>query len=618
MLNSLRKRGRSKSESPTPATTPADQPARKGGLKLLHKLLGMVALIFAMMAILATVAIMKMNSLGTELTEVARQDIPMTKALSEISKNQLKQAALLERVFGLGAEMVENPELRKEFTKANRRFETLSKKISQEMQQSAKLARRQMTAATRPAAREEFETVVVTLQAIKKAYKTYTDQVTGIFGLIDANNLSEAVAKKAAAERAEKIVDGKTETLLKTVEKFTGETSLRAEETERSGVRMLVILSVSSTVLGFLFVFWLIRRTIIRPLHEVVTGLKSLAAGDADFAVDIRSNDEIGEVADCMATLAKSLSEVFELRQIVKELPMGVTMCEKQNLEITYLNDFSIATFEKLQEHIPVKVSDMIGQSIDVFHKNPEHQRRILSDPNNLPHKAQIRLGDEILDMTITAIRDQAGNYIGPALSWDVVTEKVRLADTFEKNVGAVVETVSSASTELQSTAESMSATAEETSRQSTAVAAASEEATTNVQTVAAAAEEMSSTVDEIGRQMSESTQIANRAVDEAGRTNETVKGLAEAAQKIGEVVDLISDIAEQTNLLSLNSTIEAARAGDAGKGFAVVAAEVKSLANQTAKATEEIDSQISAMQSVTGDAVGAIEGIGKTIGEIS
>jgi methyl-accepting chemotaxis protein len=188
----------------------------------------------------------------------------------------------------------------------------------------------------------------------------------------------------------------------------------------------------------------------------------------------------------------------------------------------------------------------------------------------------------------------------------------------FDKAVGGILETVSAASTELDSTASSMSATAEETSRQATAVAAASEQASTNVQTVASAAEELASSIAEISRQVSQSTEIAGKAMAEATRTNTTVKSLAEAAQKIGAVVNLINEIASQTNLLALNATIEAARAGEAGKGFAVVASEVKSLANQTAKATEEIGSQIGAMQSVTGEAVTAIEGIGTVITQIN
>jgi methyl-accepting chemotaxis protein len=189
---------------------------------------------------------------------------------------------------------------------------------------------------------------------------------------------------------------------------------------------------------------------------------------------------------------------------------------------------------------------------------------------------------------------------------------------TFETGVRGSLDTLASAATEMRATSQSMSATAEETSAQATTVAAAAEQASANVQTVATATEELSSSVAEIGRQVSESTKIAGKAVDEASRTNVTVKGLSEAAQKIGDVVKLISDIASQTNLLALNATIEAARAGEAGKGFAVVASEVKSLANQTAKATEEISAQVAAMQGATSEAVQAIQSIGGTIGTIN
>ncbi len=188
---------------------------------------------------------------------------------------------------------------------------------------------------------------------------------------------------------------------------------------------------------------------------------------------------------------------------------------------------------------------------------------------------------------------------------------------SFDQAVTGILKTVAAASTELDSTASSMSATAEETNRQAMAVATAAEQASTNVETVASAAEELSSSIAEIGRQVARSTDIAGKAVAEANRTNVTVKGLAEAAQKIGAVVKLINEIASQTNLLALNATIEAARAGEAGRGFAVVASEVKSLANQTARATEEIGAQIGAMQSVTGEAVTAIAGIGAVIGQI-
>jgi len=184
----------------------------------------------------------------------------------------------------------------------------------------------------------------------------------------------------------------------------------------------------------------------------------------------------------------------------------------------------------------------------------------------------------------------------------------------FDQQVGEALDTLTAASAEMHATAGSMAAIAEETSRQTTAVAMSSDEASANVQTVAAAAEQLHASVSEISRQVSQSAEFAGTAVIEAERTNTTIQGLADTAQKIGEVVSLIQNIASQTNLLALNATIEAARAGEAGRGFAVVASEVKALSNQTAKATEEISTQIAAIQAETGNAVDAIKAIGGTI----
>jgi len=191
------------------------------------------------------------------------------------------------------------------------------------------------------------------------------------------------------------------------------------------------------------------------------------------------------------------------------------------------------------------------------------------------------------------------------------------LAASFEANVMGIVESVSRQSADLTRSAEILSSATDLAEQQASAVAAASEQASVNVQTVASATNELSASIQEISRQILESARIAATAVDESKRADQIVSGLSEAAQKIGEVVDLITDIANQTNLLALNATIEAARAGDMGKGFAVVAGEVKNLASQTAKATEEIGSQIGGVQSATGDAVTAIQGIAATIGQI-
>ncbi|WP_377808024.1 methyl-accepting chemotaxis protein [Azospirillum sp. A29] len=268
--------------------------------------------------------------------------------------------------------------------------------------------------------------------------------------------------------------------------------------------------------------------------------------------------------------------------------------------------------------------------------------RRTVSEPIRQLTEAMRSLAGGKLDQTVTG--QERGDEIGgmanalqifkdgliqaERLSREQAAEqatKLRRAETidrlirgFEDSAAAALRTVSSAASELDATAQSMAAMARQTNSQASVVAAAAEQTSANVQTVATAAEEMAASIREIGDQVTRSTHIAGQAVDEAARTTGTVRGLAEAAQRIGDVVKLITDIASQTNLLALNATIEAARAGEAGKGFAVVASEVKSLATQTGKATEEIAIQITAIQEATQGAVQAIDGISGTINQVN
>ncbi|MBP9708179.1 MAG: PAS domain S-box protein [Oligoflexales bacterium] len=314
-------------------------------------------------------------------------------------------------------------------------------------------------------------------------------------------------------------------------------------------------------------------------------------------------------------TLEKMAQEatVGRIQSMMDNMPLNVMMADKEG-QILYINPKSRQTLKSIEKDLPVSVDKIVGGSFDVFHKNPSHQKKLVADDRNLPHKAQIKVGQNILSLLATAVYDNRKNYLGPMVTWEIITDRLLLV----QNVTEASRQLAAASAELNATATQLSNNAERSTSVANSTASASEEVSQGVRTVATNTEEMSASIKEIARNAAEASTTSATTLKQAQSTNITITKLGESSQEIGNVIKVISSIAQQTNLLALNATIEAARAGDAGRGFAVVANEVKELAKQTAKATEDITSKITGIQKDSSSAVDAVAAIGQTIEKLN
>jgi methyl-accepting chemotaxis protein len=310
---------------------------------------------------------------------------------------------------------------------------------------------------------------------------------------------------------------------------------------------------------------------------------------------------------------AKSMIAAIRSQNMVERSPINTMMATPDGI-LNYMNENSRATLKTLEQYLPDKVENLIGKSIDMFHKNPEVQKSIIGDPRNLPHKALIKVGPETLDLLIAAIYDAEGKYIGPMVTWEIVSAKVLLV----KNLTKSAEDLAGSATNGLSISSNLSAAAIQTSSQADTASRASEEVNSGVQIVASSMEDMVLAIKDITRTTNEAASMTTQAMKITANTNVIINQLSVSSTDIGNVIKVISSIAQQTNLLALNATIEAARAGEAGKGFAVVANEVKELAKQTAVATNEITKKIEAIQADSKNAVSAIAEISSAIEKVN
>jgi methyl-accepting chemotaxis protein len=335
-----------------------------------------------------------------------------------------------------------------------------------------------------------------------------------------------------------------------------------------------------------------IARSITKPINALTDDINSIASGNTDIHVSTADrHDEIGVIAKALESLRIKADESFRLKRMVDEMPINIMTADvHNNFNINYMNNTSKQTLRSVMQYLPVTSENMEGQSIDIFHKDPQRIRQLLSSPANLPHNARIQLGPETLDLKVSAVTNHKGEYVSAMLAWTVVTQSVKLASEFENSVGTMSHELGSAAVSLQERATSLHS----------------------------AIEELSAAALEISKRVHDSLEIVRQAVETGDNAAKMTNQLSGAAEKVSSVVTLIRAIAEKTNLLALNATIESARAGDAGRGFAVVASEVKTLANQSATAIGEINNQINEMQSVSRTTADAIMRISETVKNIN
>jgi methyl-accepting chemotaxis protein len=463
------------------------------------------------------------------------------------------------------------------------------------------------------------------------------------------------------------------------------------------GATLRESLLVAALALPLLALFFWLRRNLRAGVNGVLELACNLAGGDLSQEAPIVANDELGAMTQALNQAIKNIRSVLQADQVnwaevaeerkqasrvlsmVQSTPSNI-MAADRDLRLRYMNPAMERLLRRLEPQLPAPVSGLTGQPIEVFYPQQADLRRTVADPAQLPHRATVALGGEVCELYFSAVRDRDGAYLGPMITWELATDKIknermvkeagerekeqaqslqakvdrmlkavsaaaggdltqelavagnetidRMAQGLDQllatlrdsmaRIGQTAQTLAGAAEELTMVSHQMGGNAEAASHKATMASSTADQVSANVEAVAAATEEMGASIREIALNAAEAAKVVASAVTMAQSANTTVRKLGESSAGIGNIIKVITSIAEQTHLLALNATIEAARAGEAGKGFAVVANEVKELAKETAKATEEIGRKIEAIQMDTGSAVDAIGGISAIINQIN
>lgn len=520
------------------------------------KIFGLVGFLLTGIVLMGGTTMVQLGSIGEELEGIAERDVPLTTLLTNVTLHQLEQTILLERGIRLGESLAgaHSTAAEEEFASVHEHYTELSHKVDEELKLGAEMLAEFIKEANTEEARAEFKHVLEVLTKVEHEHHIFEQQSEQLLSMLENGEIEGLEQAAHSIEAQADQIDHELEEILQEVEAFTAKAVNTATAHEITALWSSMILAIVTLALGGSVAF-IVTKRIVSSVNGLTEATQSLADGDLQTDVpNYPDNTEVGRMSASVEVFRTNLIEAEELRE----------------------------------EQEKAKARESERRQKDREEKAAEEARK----------------AEEALQQQQEA-EERAAN-----LS--------KICSDFETSVEEILTTLAAGATELEQTAQTMNQNAEMTQEQAGIGASASTEASANVQTVASAAEELSASITEISRQVTDSSAIANSGANDAEVANDKVKTLAESAQSIGEVIDLISDIANQTNLLSLNATIEAARAGDAGKGFAVVASEVKNLAGQTEKATEDIRTQIEAIQNRTEDAVQAIETITEVIGKIN